>query len=303
MSYSKLCGAKIAVSMANLFGGIIFAFANPSSAVIDCTTTPLAVINANMTVPDDLRSENGSGPCVVVSYGGTVDFAGHRVTCVGSCGAAIKVEGTPPLTSSVTIKNAIVGGNWSFGVFAIEASQKPIIIRGNRFENIAPAGVAIFGGTRIEQNVILGTPGLEGGTAIYWSPISTSVTAASYQFIRDNYIHFQGGYGIRVRPNGYFLPGKTPPPPDIDHNFIAGPITLISEDADRISGLPARAEVYANVLVSQTGSSDPFPNAGGGDLVSRAAQPNVCDLALVATADTGDNPDLCDPPSSPFSLP
>ena len=105
-----------------------------------------------------------------------------------------------------------------------------------------------------------------------------------------------------MRPNNYFAPGKNPTPPDIHRNFISGPLTVISEEADRFTGAPARVEVYRNILVSQYGSVDPFPVTPGGDLLARPAEPNHCDLAMIATADAGANPDVCDFPKTPFVL-
>jgi len=177
-----------------LFIALSFSLTFPcvGRALIDCTTTPVTFVNSSGTVPDDLVSYGGSGPCVSISYGGTIDFAGRKVTCIGQCGTAIVVNGSPPLTSAVVIKNAIVEGSWTLGVDALSASQKRVLIQYNHFLNLHPAANVIFGGTSIEGNVIVGTPGDSGGTAIYWSPISTSILGASYQWVRNNYIHFVG---------------------------------------------------------------------------------------------------------------
>lgn len=295
-SFRRMYSSCLAVAFVALLPAV-------STEALDCTNSPITVAGGTVTFTEDLVSNGGQLPCVRILYGGTADFAGYSVTCNGACGAAVRVEGSPPLTSTVTIKNGRFSGGWSKGIDALDAYQKPVVIQSNTFTDFPENADIIFGGTRIEKNVILGFAGLSDGVAVWWAPISTSVTAASYQFVKNNYIHFIGGYGIRVRPNGYFAPGKTPAPPDIANNFIAGPITVISEEGDRIYGTPTKAEVYNNILVEQSYAVDPFPTTPGGDLVSRPGAPNVCDLQLIASAAFGSNPDVCPFPQAPFTLP
>jgi hypothetical protein len=141
------------------------------------------------------------------------------------------------------MKNAIVEGAWTLGVDALSASQKRVLIQYNQFLNLDRAANVIFGGASIEGNVIVGTLGDSGGTGIYWSP--TSILGGSYQWVRHNYIHFIGGDGIRVRPHNHFGPWKHPTPPDIHRTFISGPLTVISEKGDRITGASAEGSYAA----------------------------------------------------------